>query len=119
MRVLAEGDTRRILERLFRGPATQKELADELKLNAGTVSKHMKELRNARLVARERSHGSYELLFRHNTWRLYQAAVNLALEVAQVELEAAAERAEELQRSALQPAQEKMTPKPTRATEAS
>jgi DNA-binding transcriptional ArsR family regulator len=67
----------RILEELLHRAATQKELGASLKLQSGTLSKHMGKLRAAGLVVqRGGSHGPYEIPLRGEVARLLQANHN-------------------------------------------
>jgi DNA-binding IclR family transcriptional regulator len=72
----------------MQGSATQKELATELDMNSGTLSKNMAKLSAAGLVRRLRSHSPYELQFRSGVWKLLQANNHLNIERAKAALEA-------------------------------
>jgi DNA-binding MarR family transcriptional regulator len=91
----------RILQRLLESPLTQKQLAAELGLNSGTASKQMAKLVAARLVARRRSHGPYELQFRKEVWELLQGFTRLNKTMAIAFIAAAGQEEEELNRAGM------------------
>lgn len=94
----------RILQCLLQSPATQKQLAEELNLSSGALSKQMAKLAAAHLVLRQRSHGPYQLQFRDGVWKLLQSFVNLKGEIVTALLDAAEQEAEDLSRAGMRTA---------------
>lgn len=86
------------------GSATQKQLAAELDLSSGTLSKHMAKLTAAGLVRRLRSHSPYELQFRSGVWKLLQANDNLNIERSKAALKAAESQARSVNQSGMRAA---------------
>lgn len=72
----------RIVRRLLESPATQKQLAAELRLSSGTISKQMAKLAAVHLVHRPHSHGSYELRFQDDLLMLLRGYTNLKKTIA-------------------------------------
>ena len=102
----AAGDPERfrILRRLLRGPATQKELAIELEINSGTLSKHIKKLSGAGIIGQQRpGHAPYELRFRDSVAILLQANANLVGERDKAKAAAADLQSRELNEAILRP----------------
>jgi DNA-binding IclR family transcriptional regulator len=104
LQAAADPDRHKVLQRLIEGPATQKQLAAELGLNSGTLSKHMAKLTAAGLVRRLRSHAPYELQFRSGVWQLLQANNNLNIKRARADLEAAEAQAKSVNQSGMRTA---------------
>jgi predicted transcriptional regulator len=100
----AELERVRIMLRLYRSPATQKELAAELGLNSGVISKQMKVLEDADLVGRPRSHGAYGLVAPRETWAVLRSISNLAAAINTARADADDQWSQEVQRAAMQPA---------------
>lgn len=63
-------------------PATQKQLAEDLGVNSGSLSKQMGRLEEAGLVQRRRSHAPYEVRFEGSLLRVLQTAAQLNEEIA-------------------------------------
>jgi DNA-binding transcriptional ArsR family regulator len=102
LQALADPDRYRILLLLLKRPATQKQLATELSINSGTVSKHMQVLANAELVRKGRSHSAYELLFERRLREVLSAVGNLKLQLIEEKRVTAAEELEELTRAGIE-----------------
>jgi DNA-binding transcriptional ArsR family regulator len=101
LQAVADPDRYRILIHLLKAPATQKELADALKVNSGTMSKHMQVLRSANLARRGRRHSSYEPLHEERLRELLRAAANLKLEIIEEQASIAADEAAALSRAGI------------------
>ena len=88
---LAHRERMRIVECISRGPAKQKELAKELGLDSGSLSRWLRELAQARVITQDRegSHDPYWLVVPERTNELLDLAALLASELA----DAYAERA--------------------------
>lgn len=106
LQACADEDRQKILLRLIRSPATQKELTAELRLNSGTVSRHMKVLKDAELVLRTRSHDPYTLSVSEETWQLLRATTNVSQAITQRRTHEIDERSKEVQRAVMRPAEE-------------
>lgn len=81
---LAHRERMRIIEHLSRGPAKQKELAKELGLDSGSLSRWLRELAQARIISQDRdgSHDPYRLVAADRTNELLDLAALLASELA-------------------------------------
>lgn len=92
---LAHRERMRIVERLSRGPAKQKELASELHLDSGSLSRWLRELAEARIISQDRegSHDAYWLVMPERTDELLDLAALLASELADAYAERAAAQA--------------------------
>lgn len=80
----------RIVERLSRGKAQQKELAKDLDLQSGTLSRWLNELVQARIVSQRRE-GRYEvywLVQPQRTNELLDVVANLAVELSAAQVQA-------------------------------
>jgi DNA-binding transcriptional ArsR family regulator len=87
---LGHRDKVRIVERLSRGKAQQKELAKDLDLQSGTLSRWLGELVQARIISQARQ-GRYEvywLIKPERTNELLDIAAKLAIELSAAQLEA-------------------------------
>lgn len=86
----------RIVERLSEGEAKQKDLARDLGLPSGSLSRLLSELVRARLVRQERegSHDPYQLVNPARTNELLDLAAELASELADDYAERASQQAE-------------------------
>ncbi len=83
-------DTRlELLLELLEQRATQKELGARFGLPSGSMSRHLRELELAGLVARERAHGAYHVIHPRQTRALIESAAQLADELAAAHSEAA------------------------------
>lgn len=91
----------RILFLLLDGPRTQKELSVALKLNSGTLSKHMAKLAAARIVARKHRHGAWELRLKDDVWQLLQSYLKLNRATSEEFLQAAVTMEAELNRAGM------------------
>lgn len=82
--ILGEDDCRAILDRFVASeePLTQRELAAELDFQSGRISRRMKEIEDAGLVARTSPHAPYTLLFRERIGDLLEMGADLASEIA-------------------------------------
>ena len=89
MQILADFTQLEILTRLLMGPATQKELRQELQLPSGPVSRKMAELERSGFVSRDRSHGPYDLRFPEDVLRVFHAVSDLHLRQVESYAEAA------------------------------
>ncbi|MDA0179710.1 winged helix-turn-helix domain-containing protein [Solirubrobacter phytolaccae] len=78
MAALGDPERWQIVLRLLESDATQKQLSAELGLSSATLSRRMNELELMGLVARERSHSPYVLLFRQPVLKVLQAGAELA-----------------------------------------
>ncbi|HEV3035897.1 MAG TPA: winged helix-turn-helix domain-containing protein [Solirubrobacteraceae bacterium] len=96
LQVCGDGDRLRILEFLRASPATQKALAAELKINSGTLSRHMALLEAVGLVIRDRSHSPFVLAAPEATRQLLLATTDLNLEISRAKTEALERRREGL-----------------------
>lgn len=104
LQAIADPIRYRIIRRLIDSPATQKQLAVELELNSGTLSKHMARLSGANLVWRQRTHAPWELQFREDVWKLLQGYTNLKKEISKELAEAAAREDADLNRAGMRDA---------------
>jgi len=102
----SDEDRQGILLRLYKKPATQKELIAELQLSSGTISKHMRVLEEAGLVLRSRSHSPYRLTVGEEIWQLLRATTNVSQAISRLTEEAIEERSKELQRAVMTEAEE-------------
>jgi len=84
-----------IVEHLSRGPAKQKDLAKELGLDSGSLSRWLRELAQARIISQDRegSHDPYWLVAPERTNELLDLAALLASELADHYAERAAAQA--------------------------
>lgn len=105
--LLADVDCRRIVDRLLEGSATQRELREDLGIQSGSLSRHMRAMEDAALVVRERSHGPYEVTLSKRTRAVLQAAADLASDLSDLQHEADAKRARALRKGGMreQPAE--------------
>jgi DNA-binding transcriptional ArsR family regulator len=78
----ADEDRQKIIARLIKEPATQKQLIAELGLNSGTISRHMRVLEDADLVLRDRSHSPYSLSASAETFQLLRANKNVTAAIS-------------------------------------
>jgi DNA-binding transcriptional ArsR family regulator len=81
---LAHRERMRIVERISRGPAKQKELAEDLGLDSGSLSRWLRELAQARIINQDRegSHDPYWLVAPERTNELLDLVALLASELA-------------------------------------
>lgn len=93
---LAHPERMRIVEQLSRGPAKQKDLAKELNLDSGSLSRWLRELAQARIISQDRegTHDAYWLVAANRTDELLDLAALLASELADAHAERAASQAE-------------------------
>lgn len=98
-------DRHRILETLLRrGPTTQKELGRWLKLQSGTLSKHMSKLKGAGLVVQlGGGHAPYEVPLRDEVARLLQANHNFLLAQSKAKLKATEAAGKQLNETIMRP----------------
>jgi DNA-binding MarR family transcriptional regulator len=94
--LLADGERHEILATLLAGSASQRDLRAKLGLQSGTVSRQLKDLEQAGLVVRDRSHGPYELTRPIETRALLLAAAELARAISSERAHVDAVRASEL-----------------------
>jgi DNA-binding MarR family transcriptional regulator len=99
--ILADADFRAITERLLVGPATQRDLREELGLQSGSLSRQMATLEDVVLVVRERSHSPYELTRPDEIREVLVAVANLAVALDRARLDVDLERAASLRRSGM------------------
>lgn len=98
-------DRYRILLVLLDGPATQKDLKAALKLQSGTLSKHMAVLTSSGLVRQQRpGHAPYELAVRDGVSRLLQASDNLLVERDEAQLARSRKQSKGLNQGVMRPA---------------
>jgi DNA-binding MarR family transcriptional regulator len=92
---LAHRERMRIVEHLRRGPAQQKELAKELQLDSGSLSRWLRELAQARIISQDRdgTHDPYWLVMPERTDEFLDLAALLASELADAYAERAAAQA--------------------------
>ncbi len=98
LQLLADPDRAAIVRELLDCDATQKQLGHLLELSSAAMSRHMRQLEDAGLVHRERSHGPYRLLFRQQVWAVLQSAADLARDQTAERARLAAEDAAALRR---------------------
>lgn len=96
LQVCGDADRLQILDILRVGPATQKALAAALKINSGTLSRHMALLEAVGLVAHGRSHSPFELAAPEETVRMLIATTDLSLALTRARMEALEARRAEL-----------------------
>lgn len=107
LQAAGDPDRHQILEQLLRRAATQKELGALLKLQSGTLSKHMSKLKAAGLVVqRGGGHGPYEVPLRGEVARLLQANHNFVSARVKAKVAATEAAGKRLNEAIMQPAGE-------------
>jgi DNA-binding HxlR family transcriptional regulator len=95
-RVCADDRRLKVLQHLATRAATQKELRSDLGLGSSLVSRQMKVLEDAGLVARPRSHAPYNLTAPEETVRFLDVCSELSLTLATEQLAASVAWREEI-----------------------
>lgn len=89
--ILGDDGCRAILDKLAGSaePLTQRQLIDELGIKSPQISRQMKAMEDAGLVARARPHSPYTLLFRERIGDLLELGAELAAEIGERRFEEA------------------------------
>jgi DNA-binding transcriptional ArsR family regulator len=87
---------REVMEKLLDGPVTQRDLRSRLGYSSSALSRGMRQLEDAGIVSRDRSHAPYELTYPYETRALLAAAAEMSSRVLRARADVDAAHAVEL-----------------------